>query len=88
MSETTEPLVPLLDPARELMAAAQALRQAAIDVPKDLPPGLRFSYTKAQGEAGELLVIVKAEDAFGAVHWRQPYNGRGHRVTVIGGIDF
>jgi hypothetical protein len=95
VSDTSEPAVPLLAaPANQLMALSNALRQASADIPKDLPPGVRFAYVTEEGAGGALVVTVKAKvpgtdkDASAFVLWEQGYDGRGRRITVGGGIDF
>jgi hypothetical protein len=89
VSDTTEPAVPLLAaPPNQLMALSNALRQASIDIPKDLPPGIRFAYVTEQGAGGTLVVTVTAKNASAFVLWEQAYDGHGRRITVGGGIDF
>ena len=70
------------------MSLSMALRQAAIDIPANLPSGARFAYTYEQGKGGALTVVVKAKNVAGFVVWEQAYDHRGHRVTVGGAIDF
>jgi hypothetical protein len=89
---STEPEVSLLAPPNQLMALSAALRQAAIDIPKDLPKGVRFSYAFESGGGHAVTVVVKATDhVAGVVSWAQAYTASGRRVqrvTVAGAVDF
>lgn len=69
----------LTPPPNMLMALSQALRQAAIDVPKDLPEGARFATATARDTAGVLVVTVTAKDAHGDVVWTAGYDASGRR---------
>lgn len=83
-----EPLVPIgLPPAQQAMALSAAMRQAAIDA-AHLPPGIAFGWVWEEGQGGAAVVRIQARNAFGQVVWEQPYNGRGHRVTLGGGLLF
>lgn len=87
MSETTEPAVPILGPSRQAMSLSAALRQAAIDLPRDLPPGvhLRAHYSEV---GAEVVVTVKAENVYGVAAWESRYDGTGRRLTIGAGITF
>jgi hypothetical protein len=70
--------VNVLAPPNQLMALSMALRQAAIDVPKDLGPGVRFAWVF---EADSGHVVIQATDhQAGVVAWSQTYTARGQRV--------
>jgi hypothetical protein len=84
----TEPLVPIgLPPAQQAMSISAAMRQAAVDA-AHLPPGVSFGYVWEQGKGGAAILRVQARNVYGAVVWEQPYDGRGHRVTVGAGLLF
>lgn len=87
MSEPTEPVVPLLSPAQQAMAISQAMRQAAIDVPRDLPAGLHWAASVTRDEA-RVVVTVQAKNAYGYVAWEGRYDGTGRRLQIGGGITF
>lgn len=88
-SATTEPATPIVAPRAPTLAMglSAALRQAAIDVPKDLPAGVHLSASATATEA-RVLVTVQAKNAYGVVAWEQSYDGTGRRLTVGAGITF
>lgn len=76
-----EPRVPIIDPARQAMAQATALRQAAADLPKDLPASVTIAAWYAEREGVGASVVVQAKGLAGAVVWEQAYDGTGHRLS-------
>lgn len=84
----TEPLVPIgMAPARQAMSISAAMRQASIDA-AHLPDGVSFQYTWEQGTGGAAVLRVQARNMHGAIVWEQPYDGRGHRLSIVGGVRF
>lgn len=86
----TDPAVPLLapvQPSAQLMAISNAMRQAAVDAAA-APPGLTFGVRWAEREGVGAVVIVQGTNAFGVVQWEAPYDTRGHRLSVVGGLRF
>jgi len=77
--------VPLLSPSRQAMAISAAMRQAAIDA-ANAPPGLTFGAVWAEDEGVGLHLRVQGKTAHGEVQWEMPYDTRGHRLSVGGGI--
>lgn len=85
-----EPQIPVVATPRPptlAMGLSAALRQAAIDVPKDLPPGVHLS-ASATAQDARVVVTVRAKNAYGVVAWEQSYDGTGRRLTVGAGITF
>lgn len=87
MSSDGEPLVGLTPFPNKLMSLSMAMRQAAIDVPKDLSPGVRFGFAFEPGtKAGAVHVTVKATDQVsGVVAWERTYDERGRALDRFGG---
>jgi len=87
MGAVSEPLVPLVPVAHQAMSLSQALRQAAIDIPTDLPSGLHMRASVWQ-DGASMVVTVQARNLYGVVAWEQKYDGTGRRMTVGAGVTF
>jgi hypothetical protein len=82
------PHVPVVaSPPTQAMSLSAALRQAAIDVPKDLPPGVHLAASVTAQEA-RVVVTVQARNAYGVVAWEHRYDGTGRRLSAGVGITF
>lgn len=83
-----EAAIPIgLPAAAQAMSISAAMRQAAVDA-AHLPAGVSFAYTWEQGTGGAAVLRVQARNMHGAIVWEQPYDGRGHRLTIGGGLTF
>ena len=69
----------LTPPPRRLMSVSMALRQAAIDIPPDLPPSARFAFATDQTPHGFVVTVV-ARTERGEPLWSQGYDAHGHRL--------
>lgn len=69
-------------PSRQAMRLSAALRQAAIDLPRDLPPGVHLTATYAEHDDAQAVITVTAKDAYGAAMWEQRYDGSGRQISV------
>jgi hypothetical protein len=84
----TDALVPIhVAVPRQAMSLSAAYRQAAIDA-SALPAGVHFSHELVEDQGKVSSVVIRVRDAYGAIVWEQPYDGRGKRLTVAGGIRF
>ena len=80
--------VPLtLSPSRQMMALSAASRQAAIDA-ATAPPGLTFGAVWDEREGIGAFIRVQGKNAHGEVQWEAPYNTKGQRLTIVGGVTF
>lgn len=84
-SKDGQATVPLLSPSRQAMAISAAMRQAAIDA-ASAPPGLSFGVVWEEHAGIGAVVRVQGKNAYGEVVWEAPYNTRGQRITIGGGV--
>lgn len=67
------------------MSIVAVMRQAAIDA-ADQPPGLSFGVVWEERQGVGVVIHAQLKNAFGQVVWEAPYDRRGHRLTIGGGL--
>jgi hypothetical protein len=83
-----EPLVPLVAPASvQAISLSAALRQASIDVPRDLPAGVHLTAHMGEQDA-RVVVTVAARNVYGVAVWEQRYDGTGRRLALGAGVTW